>query len=65
MANAKQCDICGKFYMPLNDVLEIKSEYSLILRHFPGGLDFLDLCPNCIDTLNLFIKTMKEKKHES
>ena len=65
MANAKQCDICGKFYMPLKGGLEVKTEYGLTLTHFPGGMAFLDLCPNCIDAVNLFVKTMKENNDES
>ena len=61
MADAKKCDICGKFYVPpLGSTL--KAGYSLMCSG-TLTLDIYDLCDECNKELNEFVESMKEKKN--
>lgn len=52
MADAKKCDICGKFYETpdFNDVIRICMKY-----HSYNG-DYIDLCDDCYKKLCDFVK---------
>lgn len=52
MANAKKCDLCGKFYeRPIcNDTVRIYLESSIYPNHY------IDLCNDCYNELCNFIK---------
>ena len=52
MADAKKCDICGKFYAipTCSDMIRIYSE----MEHYNG--DYIDLCDDCYKKLCDFIR---------
>ena len=63
MANAKKCDICGKFYVPpLGSALMINN-YTLIHNNpFSLSNSIYDLCSSCNEKLNNFVKSMREEE---
>lgn len=78
MANAKQCDICSKFYAAhkLSKNLRgygIRDTAAIILfdpdpnANYPGDLDGiedgLETCPECMRRIKEFIAAMKENKN--
>lgn len=64
MADAKKCDICGKFYAtPLGSLMN-ETGYQLL---YCGGLISTiayDLCHECKKELTAFVNDMKEKHHD-
>lgn len=63
MADAKKCDICGKFYMPQLGIMNDNGYY----LGYDGGfirIDRYDLCPDCNKKLNEFVESMKENNHD-
>ncbi len=77
MANAKQCDICGKFYAAhkLSRKLreyDIRDTSAIILfdpnpnADYPGEVEDckeeMDTCPECMTNIKEFIAAMKENK---
>lgn len=63
MANAKQCDICGGFYIR-KEGWNLKEEYLLGKSTFSSTITY-DLCDKCQEKLSAFVESMmKEKKHE-
>lgn len=63
MADAKKCDICGKFYIPpLGSALRVGG-YSLMHSGIPT-LEIYDLCSECNKELNEFVESLKEKHHD-
>lgn len=63
MADAKKCDICGKFYVPQLGSL-LKSGYHLMYFNALTLDSQFDLCPDCKTKLTDFIESMKEKHHD-
>jgi hypothetical protein len=63
MADAKKCDICGKFYIPpLGSALE--TGWYLSYNNAFGLGNQCDLCPDCKSELGDFVRSMKEKKQD-
>ena len=59
MADAKKCDICGKFYIPPLGIDLTRNTYSLYYNNLIiTNSGFYDLCPNCNGKLNDFVKSM-------
>lgn len=54
MANAKECDICKKFYKPKGD------EENLDMRIVMNS-HLIDLCPSCQLELEKWYKSKKER----
>lgn len=59
MADAKKCDICGKFYMP-PAMYALRSGYSLLNNNLMMPDAYYDLCLECNEKLNIFVESMKE-----
>lgn len=56
MANAKECDICKKFYKSTG---EEKKNFDF---HLVVNLEPIDLCPSCQLELKKWYESRKEKK---
>lgn len=55
MANAKECDICKKFYKPKNK--DYNFDLYLIINSYT-----IDLCPSCELELKKWYESRKKKK---
>ena len=79
MANAKQCDICGKFYAAHKLSREmrrydIRDTATVMLfdpdpnAKYPGELEdklfTMETCPECIKRIREFIDTIKENEND-
>lgn len=64
MADAKKCDVCGKFYVPPLGTALIINTYSLWYNGGFGGGMFYDLCSDCQKNLNDFVKSLKEHNND-
>ena len=70
MADARKCDLCGKFYDAYNTKNDSKKVSGLILanvdakgRYFEHG--GIDCCPECMNEIMSVMNKLKEKKHEA
>lgn len=65
MANAKKCDICGKYYDIYNSKLMDKKANGMqfIIKDTYNNVficdNILDLCPRCMESINEHIKFLK------
>lgn len=61
MANAKQCDICGGFYI-LKECRNFKEEYLLGRSTFVSTITY-DLCDKCQEKLRTFVESILTENH--
>ena len=64
MANAKKCDLCGKYYEWYAPEPRFNA-ISLARLGVGGGLisdDYKDLCPDCRDAINDCIKKLSKER---
>ena len=62
MANAKQCDICGKFWVPYAGSLVLEG-YILSKRTYAGVFEY-DLCDNCKRKLTNFAESIQKENND-
>ena len=61
MADAKKCDICGKFYSPSLGFLGNTGYCLTYVNSLSIDICF-DLCSDCKEKLTEFVNSMKEKE---
>ena len=64
MANAKKCDVCGKFYKPYNEKQNDKKVNGFMFLNINTQMKYwshnaYDCCPDCMDRIKNFIDTLK------
>lgn len=61
MADAKKCDVCGRFYMPPLGSIGDDGYHLLFVGEFTStsGRKY-DLCPICKEKLKIFVESLKK-----
>ena len=64
MANAKQCDICKKFYAASKvdrrlGTLGIRDTSAIVLCDINKDAEELETCPECMEKIKAFINDME------
>lgn len=66
MANAKQCDICSKFYAAFKvdrrlGSYEFRDTNGVVLINTDSNNEELETCPECMEKIKAFIEGMKKE----